>query len=43
MVGIWYAIGLVYLVVLMRTRPERLRDTGRVFADEPADETPVPS
>ena len=42
-VGIWYAIGLVYLVILMRSRPERLCETGRVFADEPAGETPVPS
>src|SRR5215208_4755413 len=38
-VGIWYAIGLVYLVILMRSRPERLRELGRVFADEPAGET----
>jgi amino acid transporter len=37
-VGIWYAIGLVYLVVLMRRRPERLAATGRVFVDEPAGE-----
>jgi len=37
-VGIWYAIGLVYLVVLMRRRPERLRETGRVFTEEPAGE-----
>ena len=40
-VGIWYAIGLVYLVVLLRRRPERLRDTGRVFAEEPAGEATV--
>jgi amino acid transporter len=37
-VGIWYAIGLVYLVVLMTTQPERLRETGRVFVEEPAGE-----
>jgi amino acid transporter len=37
-VGTWYLIGLVYLVVLMLTRPERLRETGRVFGEEPADE-----
>ena len=37
-VGVWYAIGLVYLVVLMSRRPERLRETGRVFMDEPAGE-----
>jgi len=40
-VGIWYAIGLVYLVVLMRSQPERLRETGRVFMEEPADEAAV--
>jgi amino acid transporter len=38
-VGVWYAIGLVYLVVLMTRRPERLRETGRVFVEEPAAET----
>ena len=42
MVGIWYAIGLVYLVVLLRTRPERLRETGRVFMEEPEGEAAVP-
>jgi hypothetical protein len=41
-VGTWYAIGLVYLVVLVRTRPERLRETGRVFVDEPAGQAPAP-
>jgi amino acid transporter len=38
-VGIWYAIGLVYLVVLLARRPERLREMGRVFVEEPAAET----
>ena len=42
-VGIWYAIGLVYLVVLLRTRPERLRETGRVFMEEPEGEAALPS
>jgi amino acid transporter len=41
-VGVWYAIGLVYLVVLLRTRPKRVRETGRVFVEEPAGEAPVP-
>ncbi|HYN17689.1 MAG TPA: amino acid permease, partial [Actinomycetes bacterium] len=42
-VGIWYAIGLVYLVVLLTRRPERLRETGRVFMEEPAaGEAPAP-
>jgi amino acid transporter len=35
-VGIWFAIGVVYLVVLAATRRDRLRDTGKVFGDEPA-------
>jgi amino acid transporter len=41
-VGIWYAIGLVYLVVLLRTRPERLRETGRVFMEEPEGTAALP-
>jgi hypothetical protein len=41
-VGVWYAIGLVYLVVLMARRPDRLRETGRVFVEEPAAETATP-
>jgi len=41
-VGIWYAIGLVYLVVLLTTRPERLRETGRVFEEEHVAEAGVP-
>jgi hypothetical protein len=41
-VGIWYAIGLVYLVVLMRGRPERLRETGRVVMEEPEGTAAVP-
>jgi amino acid transporter len=41
-VGIWYAIGLVYLVVLSSRRPERLREFGRVFVEEPAGDAAVP-
>jgi amino acid transporter len=41
-VGIWYAIGVVYLVVLASRRPERLRATGRVFVEERAAETATP-
>jgi amino acid transporter len=41
-VGVWYAIGLVYLVVLLTTRPERLRETGRVFEEEHVVEAGVP-
>jgi amino acid transporter len=40
-VGVWYAIGLVYLVVLVRRQPERLRDTGRVFMEEHVGEATV--
>jgi hypothetical protein len=32
---------VIYLVVLMRRRPERLRETGRVFTEEPAGEAAV--
>jgi amino acid transporter len=41
-VGIWYAIGLVYLIVLAVRRPERLRDTGRVFVEEEVVEAATP-
>jgi hypothetical protein len=41
-VGVWYAIGLVYLAVLAARRPERLRETGRVFTEEPVAETATP-
>ena len=40
-VGIWYAIGVVYLIVLLSRRPERVRDTGRVFEEEPVGEAAV--
>jgi amino acid transporter len=41
-VGIWYAIGLVYLIVLATRRPERLRDTGKVFVEEEVVEAATP-
>ncbi len=41
-VGIWYAIGLVLLVVLLVARPQRLRDTGRVFVEEHVAEAATP-
>ena len=41
-VGIWYAIGVVILVLLVARRPERLRDTGRVFVEEDAVEAATP-
>ncbi|HVD15253.1 MAG TPA: APC family permease [Actinomycetota bacterium] len=41
-VGIWYVIGVVILVLLLARRPERLRDTGRVFVEEDAVEAATP-
>jgi hypothetical protein len=41
-VGIWYAIGLVYLIVLAARRPDRLRDTGKVFVEEEVVEAATP-
>jgi hypothetical protein len=35
-VGIWFALGVVYLIVLAATGRDRLRDTAKVFGDEPA-------
>jgi amino acid transporter len=35
-VGIWFALGVIYLVVLAATGRDRLRDTAKVFGDEPA-------
>ncbi len=32
--AVWMVIGVVYLVVLMVKRPERIRETKRVFAEE---------
>jgi amino acid transporter len=41
-VGVWYAIGVVLLLVLLARRPQRLRDTGRVFVEEHAAEAATP-
>jgi len=35
-VAIWFALGIIVLVWLRARHPDRLRDTGRVFIDEPA-------
>jgi hypothetical protein len=35
-VGIWFALGLIYLAVLAATGRDRLRATAKVFGDEPA-------
>jgi hypothetical protein len=32
--AIWMGIGLVYLIVLMVTRPARINETKRVFAED---------
>jgi amino acid transporter len=43
-VAIWFAIGIVFLLWLNARHPERIRETGRVFLDEPAGpETPATS
>jgi amino acid transporter len=45
--GLWAGglmlIGLVYLIVLYSTNPQRVRDTSRVFLDEGAPATPPPA
>jgi amino acid transporter len=41
-VGVWYAIGVVLLLVLLARRPQRLRDTGRVFVEEHAAQAATP-
>ena len=41
-VGIWYLIGLVYLVYLMIAKPTRLQDTAKVFIEEEAAEVSAP-
>jgi amino acid transporter len=33
-VGVWMAIGVIYLIVLYSTNAERVRDTGKVFIEE---------
>jgi hypothetical protein len=42
-VGIWYALGVVFLIVLAAWRPQRLRDTGRVFVEEHVAEAATPA
>jgi hypothetical protein len=34
-VGIWFALGIVFLIWLTARHPERIRETGRVFLEEP--------
>jgi amino acid transporter len=33
-VGVWMAIGVIYLITLYNTNPDRVRDTGKVFIEE---------
>ena len=35
-VGSWFVLGVVYLVYLYQRHPDRVRETGRVFLEEPA-------
>jgi amino acid transporter len=41
-VGVWLAIGLVYLIYLYARAPQRVQETGRVFIDE-ADQPSPPA
>ncbi|HJS27924.1 MAG TPA: APC family permease [Actinomycetota bacterium] len=41
-VGIWYLIGVVYLVYLYARKPERVKDTARVFIEEEVAEASAP-
>lgn len=41
-VGIWYAIGIVYLVYLSVRAPQRLKDTARVFIEDEVAEVSAP-
>jgi amino acid transporter len=36
-VGAWYVIGLLYMAYLYARAPQRIRDTARVFMEEPAE------
>ena len=41
-VGIWYAIGVVYLIYLYAAKPQRVKDTARVFIEEEVAEVSAP-
>jgi amino acid transporter len=41
-VGIWYLIGVVYLIYLYSRAPERVRDTAKVFIEDEAAEASAP-
>jgi amino acid transporter len=41
-VGIWYAIGIVYLIYLSVRAPQRLKDTAKVFIEEEVAEVSAP-
>ena len=39
--AIWMGLGVLFLVWLYRRKPERVRDTGKVFLEEPAELEPA--
>lgn len=41
-VGIWYLIGIVYLIYLSTRAPQRLKDTAKVFIEEEVAEASAP-
>ena len=41
-VGTWYLIGIVYLIYLTARKPQRLKDTGKVFIEEEVVEASAP-
>jgi len=41
-VAIWFALGVVYLAYLYSRHPERVRETGRIFLEEPRAAAPTP-
>jgi amino acid transporter len=41
-VGIWYILGVVYLIALYAKNPARIKETGKVFVEEAAAETSAP-
>jgi amino acid transporter len=42
-VGIAYGVGLLYMIYLYVTNPERIRNTGKIFLDEPMEVPEAPA
>jgi hypothetical protein len=40
--GIGMGVGVLYMLYLYATHPERIRETGRVFLEEPGGNVPPP-